>query len=332
MFIELFESQVWKLNSTGLSILPVNYIRILLPSVVHLHADCFLFRSWLVSEGLISSEGDLLDSSGVEGEWGSLQIPPSSSPQTSSPNPDPFSSLKNCSPSNPTASSTSKKTAQSSPVSSSSQTQLLSSSLKVTDPPPSSPQPSSALTPQTQPSSSTISSPTKTTQTPVSPSKFSSPHRRRQRAHSAACLTKVTLDTPPSVPRPTAYHHPYHPEPWTPESPILLLLSRFSHATDPSAALVSSGVMAGLLYYLTQHQDPSSRCLRMLCRLSCNPNCLQALVRTGSVALIRHHLCQREGGFEGEERQTDRVKAKVKQLGKKNFFARSVICNTRSII
>ncbi|XP_068435263.1 armadillo repeat-containing protein 5 [Clinocottus analis] len=269
-------------------------------------------RSWLVSEGLISSEGDLLDSSGVEGEWGSLQIPPSSSPQTSSPNSDSFSSLKNSSPSNPTASS-SKKAAHPSPVSSSAQPQL-SSSCKVTAPPPSSPPPGTVLTPQTQTSSFTISSPTKTTQTPVSPSKFSSPHRRRQRPHSAACLTKVTLDTPPSVPRPMAYH-PYHPEPWTAESPILLLLSRFSHATDPSAALISSGVMSGLLYYLTQHQDPSSRCFRMLCRLSCNPNCLQALVRTGSVALIRHHLCQRGGGFQGEERQTDRVKAKVKQLG-----------------
>ncbi|XP_059203958.1 uncharacterized protein armc5 [Centropristis striata] len=271
-------------------------------------------RSWLVSEGLISSEGDLLDSSGVEGEWGSLQIPPSSSPQTSSPNPEPFSSPKNSSPCNPSASSTSKKAAQPSPMSSSGQLQL-SSSCKNTDPPPSSPEPSSALTPQTQTSSSTISSPTKTTQMPVSPSKFSSPHRRRQRAHSAACLTKVTLDTPPSVPRTMAYHHPYHPEPWTPESPILLLLSRFSHATDPSAALISSSVMSGLLYYLTQHQDPSSRCFRMLCRLSCNPNCLQALVRTGSVALIRHHLCHRGEEFEGEERQTDRVKAKVKQLG-----------------
>ncbi|XP_056256690.1 armadillo repeat-containing protein 5 [Seriola aureovittata] len=270
-------------------------------------------RSWLVSEGLISSEGDLLDSSGVDGEWGGLQIPASSSPQTSSPNAD-SSSVKISSSSSPTLSSASKKAAQPSPVTSSAQLQP-SSPKKVTDPPPSSPQPSSAVTPQNQPSSSTVSSPTKTAQTPVSPSKFSSPHRRRQRAHSAAALTKVTLDTPPSAPRQMAYHHPYHPEPWTPESPILLLLSRFSHATDPSAALVSSGVMSGLLYYLTQHQDPSSRCFRMLCRLSCNPNCLQALVRTGSVALIRHHLCQREGGFEGEERQTDRVKAKIKQLG-----------------
>ncbi|XP_029292708.1 LOW QUALITY PROTEIN: armadillo repeat-containing protein 5 [Cottoperca gobio] len=270
-------------------------------------------RSWLVSEGLISSEGDLLDSSGVEGEWGSLQSPPSSSPQTSSQNPDSLSSLKNFSPSNSTASSTYKKSAQPSPVSSSASPQL-------------SPRVKSLIRlplvlnlpvrshPQTQPSTSTISSPTKTTQTPVSPSKFSSPHRRRQRAHSTSFLTKVTLDIPPSLPRPMAYH-PYHPEPWTPESPILLLLSRFSHATDPSAALISSGIMSGLLYYLTQHQDPSSRCFRMLCRLSCNPNCLQALVRTGSVALIRHHLCQRGGGFEGAERQTDRVKVKVKQLG-----------------
>ncbi|XP_026209549.1 armadillo repeat-containing protein 5 isoform X2 [Anabas testudineus] len=270
-------------------------------------------RSWLVSEGLISSEGDLVDSSGVDGEWGSLQIPPSSSPQTSSPNPDTNSSLKNSSSSNRTVSSA-KKAAQPSPVASSAHLQV-SSSWKINNTLSSVPQTSSAATPQIQPSSSTISSPTKTTQTPISPSKFSSPHRRRQRAHSAACLTKVTLDIPPSVPRSMAYHHPYHPEPWTPESPILLLLSRFSHATDPSAALVSSDIMSGLLYYLTRHQDPSSRCFRILCRLSCNPNCLQALVRTGSVALIHHHLCQKDGGFEEEERETDRVKDKVEQLG-----------------
>lgn len=36
------------------------------------------------------------------------------------------------------------------------------------------------------------------------------------------------------------------------------------------------------------------------------------------MALIHHHLCQREGGLEGEEKQTDRVKAKVKQLGEMN--------------
>lgn len=215
-----------------------------------------------MSEGLISSEGDLLESSAsVDGEWGGPHVPPSSS----SPTCDTNSSLKN------------------------------------------------AAKSSNQPGCSSVSSPSKTPL--VSPSKFSSPHRRRQRAHSAAGVTKVTLDTPPPVPRP-AYQHPYHPEPWTPESPILLLLSRFSHASDPSAALVTSGAVSSLLQYLTQHQDPSSRCFRMLCRLTCNPNCLQALVRTGSVALIHHHLCQRDGASEEPDRQTARVKAKVRQLGK----------------
>ncbi|XP_061568002.1 armadillo repeat-containing protein 5 [Cololabis saira] len=245
-------------------------------------------RSWLLSEGLISSEGDLLDSPTVDGEWGGIQIPPSSSPQSSSPN---------LSLSTSAVLTTSKKASQPSPVSSSARvTDLLPSSVPATLP---------------QTSSSPVSSPTKTT--PITPSKFSSPQRKR-RAHSASCLSKVTLDNPPSMSQP-AYHHPYHPEPWTPESPILLLLSRFSHASDPSVALVNTGVMSGLLYYLTQHQDPSSRCFRLLCRLSCNPNCLQALVRTGSVALIQHHLCQRGDELQGKDRQADRVKAKVKQLG-----------------
>ncbi|TNM97061.1 hypothetical protein fugu_015217 [Takifugu bimaculatus] len=260
-------------------------------------------RSWLLSEGLISSEGDLLDSSGVEGDWGSLHIPSSSSPLASSPHHDSSSCFTSCSPTNPSACSSSKKETQLSPASAT-QPQA---PVKMADRSPCSSQPPGVLTPQT--------CQVQTTRTPVSPSKFSSPHRRRQRGHSAASLTKVTLDAPPSVPRSTGYHHPYHPEPWTPESPILLLLSRFSHATDPSAALVSAGITAGLLCYLTQHRDPSSRCLRMLCRLSCNPNCLEALVRTGSVALIHHHLCQREGGPDVEEKQTDRVRAKVKQLG-----------------
>ncbi|KAM9843685.1 armadillo repeat-containing protein 5 [Aulostomus maculatus] len=256
-------------------------------------------RSWLISEGFIASEGDLLDSSsGVDREWASLQIPPASSPQTSSSHPESLSSS-----STSFTSSASKKEAQPS---------QLSSTGKVTDPPPSSPQASSALTSLKQPSSSMVSSPTKTTETPVSPSKFSSPHKRRQRAHSAVSLTKLTLETPPSEPHP---YHPFHPEPWTPESPILLLLSRFSYATDPSATLVNSDTMSSLLYYLTHHQDPRSRCFRLLCRLSCNPNCLEAFVRTGSVALIRHHLCQKDGGLEGRERQAARVKAKVKQLG-----------------
>lgn len=101
----------------------------------------------------------------------------------------------------------------------------------------------------------------------------------------------------------------------------MLLLSRFSHAADPSAALVSSGATAGLVRYLSLHPEPSGRCLRLLHRLSCNPNCLQALLRTGAAALIQHHLC-REGQKlkQVERRQSERVRAKVRQLGEKTSF------------
>ncbi|XP_077414080.1 armadillo repeat-containing protein 5 isoform X2 [Vanacampus margaritifer] len=236
-------------------------------------------RSWLLSEGMISSEEDLLDSSSsADGEW-------AASPPQSSPNPDCLAPLKTCSSFN---AATSKKDAPNSS----------SSRWKAGDPPPCSPP---------------IVSPALKATNPPSPSKFSSPNRRHQRAHSAlSSAAKLTVDAPPSTPRRFAYQHPYHPEPWTAESPVLLLLSRFSHAADPSPALVTSSTVLGLLRYLSQHQDPSSRCFRLLCRLSCNPSCLRALLRTGAVALIYHHLCQRD---RGARRQHDRVKVKVKQLG-----------------
>lgn len=230
-------------------------------------------RSWLLSEGLISSEGDLLDSSSTaESEWNAL---PLSSPQTTPTNCIHKPSL--C----PVTSSTPK--------------------------PPPPPQSSS-------PSSSPVKSPS-------SPTKFRlcSPLKRRQR--DKASVLRLPLETPPTVTRPTSYH-PYHPEPWTPESPLLLLLSRFSHVPDPSAALASSSSVCGLLLYLTSHADPSARCFRMILRLTENPSCLQALVKAGAAALIRLQLCDREEG-EGAEReehrphskQSPRVKAKVRQLG-----------------
>ncbi|XP_077591327.1 armadillo repeat-containing protein 5 [Stigmatopora nigra] len=207
-------------------------------------------RSWLLSEGMISSEEDLLDSSNsTETDW-------TSPPTQSSPNTDCLTPLKPCSPSD---ASTSKKEAL--------------NSCKA---------------------------------------KFSSPHRRRPRTPGAVSPSaKPAADTPPSTPRPFAYRHPYHPEPWTPESPVLLLLSRFSHAAEPSPALLTWSTIWGLLRYLGQHRDPSGRCFRLLCRLSCNPGCLRALVRGGAVALIHHVLCQNDGG----ERRLERVRAKVKQLG-----------------
>ncbi|TSQ24006.1 Armadillo repeat-containing protein 5 [Bagarius yarrelli] len=154
----------------------------------------------------------------------------------------------------------------------------------------------------------------------IPPCKGSSPPRKRARTSSLSCsasrLSLVSLDAPPAVPKTSVYQHPYHPEPWAPESPILLLLSRFSHATDPSGALVTASIFSALLYYLTQHRDPSGRCFRMLVRITCNLNCLQPLVRIGAVALIRQHLCLRGEDCLGEtDRQTDRVKAKIRLLG-----------------
>uniref|UniRef100_A0A8C1A2F6 Armadillo repeat containing 5 n=1 Tax=Cyprinus carpio carpio TaxID=630221 RepID=A0A8C1A2F6_CYPCA len=119
---------------------------------------------------------------------------------------------------------------------------------------------------------------------------------------------------PPVMSKTPIYHHPYHPEAWAPESPILLLLSRFSHASDPSTALINTNVFSGLLYYLTQYHDPSGRCFRMLGRLSCNPNCFQALVRTGAVALIKQRLCVRGDEIGGRKGVTDRQSEKVKGL------------------
>ncbi|CAN9506012.1 unnamed protein product [Ophioblennius macclurei] len=255
-------------------------------------------RSWLVSEGLITSEEDLLDSSVVEVEWGATHMPtlPSSSPTSPSPQASaiyPYSnaSVRNVSSAPPPLGAFSAPKKLSQPP-----------SLLRTDRP----------------------TPAARLKMPASPTKFSSSHRKKHRSSTvAARSTKVPtaadalLSSAPPRPATNTDSHPCHPDPWTPESPILLLLSRFSHATDPSAALISSGVMPGLLLYVTQHRDPSVRCIRMLCRLTCNPNCLEALLRTGSVGLFQHFLCQREAAppRQGEGWQTERAKAKVIQLG-----------------
>ncbi|KAJ8347389.1 hypothetical protein SKAU_G00287900 [Synaphobranchus kaupii] len=253
-------------------------------------------RSWLLSEGLISCEGELLSPSGSgDGNWNSLC--PSFSPPA--PLSDGLSPLTCPSPTLavPLHSSTPVTHTNVAPVPPS--TLILPSSyhkrvaVSVSSPPP---------PPSTPPPHKPMSSP---------PSQPSSPPKKQPQTRSSTPSNALPPETPPGP----SYHHPYHPEPWTSESPILLLLSRFSQSMDPSAALVHSGILPGLLYYLTQREDPSARCFRMLGRLSCNPNCLQGLVRTGAAALIRLRLCLREGLREGD-RQTDRVKASTWQLGK----------------
>lgn len=80
-------------------------------------------------------------------------------------------------------------------------------------------------------------------------------------------------------------------ESWGREGPALLLLSRFSQAPDPSGALVTGPALCGLLAYVTGAPGPPSpRALRILARLTCNPACLEAFVRSYGAALLRAWL------------------------------------------
>ncbi|XP_006896657.1 PREDICTED: armadillo repeat-containing protein 5 [Elephantulus edwardii] len=80
-------------------------------------------------------------------------------------------------------------------------------------------------------------------------------------------------------------------EPWGQEGPALLLLSRFSQAPDPSGALVTGPALCGLLAYVTGAPGPPNpRALRILARLTCNPACLEAFVRSYGAALLRAWL------------------------------------------
>ncbi|XP_043084732.1 armadillo repeat-containing protein 5 [Puntigrus tetrazona] len=269
-------------------------------------------RSWLVSEGLISSEGELTESPCGSEVFGSS---PHSSISSS-----PCSEISQSSTLRPPHFSPSTRSKHMRLFSSSSSVSSFSSiSVSPRNVPgsPSSSQPSCASSPQSE-------QPLLLTKPSSSPLQISSPPRKRLRASSCSSTSSsrcsvVTLDSPPVMSKTPVYHHPYHPEAWAPESPILLLLSRFSHASDPSTALINTNVFSGLLYYLTQHHDPSGRCFRMLGRLSCNPNCFQALVRTGAVALIKQRLCVRReeiGGCKGvTDRQSEKVKSKITQLG-----------------
>uniref|UniRef100_A0A670YVF0 Armadillo repeat containing 5 n=1 Tax=Pseudonaja textilis TaxID=8673 RepID=A0A670YVF0_PSETE len=84
--------------------------------------------------------------------------------------------------------------------------------------------------------------------------------------------------------------HVGDPDLHAPEAPALLLLSRFSQAEDPSRSLVTPDTLQGLLRYVTGSPSPSSRCLRLLHRLTCNPACLEAFVRSHGPSLIRSWL------------------------------------------
>ncbi|CAH2308321.1 armadillo repeat-containing 5 [Pelobates cultripes] len=86
----------------------------------------------------------------------------------------------------------------------------------------------------------------------------------------------------PRVPMPSEFCRP--------EFPTLLLLSRFSQLSDSSSLLVCPQVLEGLLTYLTCHPHPLPRAARLLQRLTCDPSCLEAFIRTGSICTLRTRL------------------------------------------
>nr|XP_029492692.1 armadillo repeat-containing protein 5-like [Oncorhynchus nerka] len=282
-------------------------------------------RSWLVSEGLISSEGDLLDSpGGTEGDWGSLHIP-SSSPQTSST--DCHSPLKCLSPTSSLPSSTPlsapKSQSQSTPsTSTSSPAQVhMSSPSKTADLPSCVPLPFSTSTPQAQPGSSNSNpqaQPGSSTSTPrAQPSSSISTPRGLNPSPLPPPPSQALLPPPPS-PAQLLYLHPPSPAQLLylhPPSPAQLLYLHppspaqllYLHPPSPAQLLYLHPPSPAQLLYLhppSPHQDPSGRCFRMLCRLSCkpNPNCLQALVRDWLSGSDRNHLVQR-----GSDRELGRL-------------------------
>lgn len=102
-------------------------------------------------------------------------------------------------------------------------------------------------------------------------------------------------------------------EVWGPEFPVLLLLSRFSQLSDPSA-LVSPPVLQALLTYVTGHPQPSSRAARLLQRLTCDPSCLEAFIRTGFICTLRIRLLL-SGTPDVDAARRSRHPERAKELG-----------------
>lgn len=102
---------------------------------------------------------------------------------------------------------------------------------------------------------------------------------------------QTSMSTPRTLRKPGRVPAATTEEPWGQEGPALLLLSRFSQAPDPSGALVTGPALCGLLAYVTGAPGPPNpRALRILARLTCNPACLEAFVRSYGAALLRAWL------------------------------------------
>ncbi|XP_032619017.1 armadillo repeat-containing protein 5 isoform X2 [Chelonoidis abingdonii] len=123
------------------------------------------------------------------------------------------------------------------------------------------------------------------------PAAFSSRRRTKSRPHpDAVPCTPAPFHPPSEVLAPQFLLWGGEEELSAPEAPVLLLLSRFSQAEDPSRSLVTGPVLQGLLAYVTGAPAPLPRCLRLLHQLTCNPICLEAFVRCHAPSLLRAWL------------------------------------------
>uniref|UniRef100_A0A8C3GGU5 ARMC5-like ARM-repeats domain-containing protein n=1 Tax=Cairina moschata TaxID=8855 RepID=A0A8C3GGU5_CAIMO len=158
-------------------------------------------------------------------------------------------------------------------------------------------------------------------------------------------LLSESLSPPPSPPRPPPQFPPRRPllpplgalalprgvsdgDPWLPEAPALLLLSRLASGPEPSLSLASGLVFSGLLRYLTGVPAPAPRAVRLLQRLAAHPHFLGALVRHYVPSLLRTWLvlglepdeaAARGGGQKKkkkkEEEEDGGRRARLKELG-----------------
>ncbi|XP_053327721.1 armadillo repeat-containing protein 5 isoform X2 [Spea bombifrons] len=99
-----------------------------------------------------------------------------------------------------------------------------------------------------------------------------------------------------------------------PEFPGLLLLSRLSQLSDSSPSLVCPQVLKGLLTYVTCHPRPSPRAARLLQDLTCDPSCLEAFIRTGTICTLRARLLLCESP-ENDSEEYNRHAETTKELG-----------------
>lgn len=109
-------------------------------------------------------------------------------------------------------------------------------------------------------------------------------------------MTRGRGDTEPTPP--DAYDRHRQPGKVT-EHNILILLSRVSYMTDPSAYLLGGDALRGLLQYASVACLPLSRGARILQRVTRNPHCFEPIIR----ALIPSHIDRILGRKQPVERE-----------------------------